>query len=143
MNSEEMFAHAKAGLKFCPECGKALEDHPFNVVLRSCFLHGDFRLVWIDGALQVQWSATRMVQAYSTKPTTSPYESLRQRISAANEQTQRIGQVAMRYNDGTISFREATQMITDIETGEYPTEPILEQRRRARGVLNHMLAIRP
>jgi DNA-binding helix-hairpin-helix protein with protein kinase domain len=30
-------------LKFCPECGKELENNPISGE-RSCFLHGDFVL---------------------------------------------------------------------------------------------------
>ena len=37
-------------LKFCPECGKELEQNPINSNY-SCFLHGDFqvrdrKIVW-------------------------------------------------------------------------------------------------
>jgi hypothetical protein len=123
MKDAEKFELAKAGLKFCPECGTTLDQHANNVTVMACFRHGDFMLVWVEGDLQVRWRATRMASAYLVKK---------------GDKTDQLKEVAGRYAKMTISFLEATQWITEIETGEFPSEPTLLQRRRAREVLDRL-----
>lgn len=151
MNDAEKFELAKAGLKFCPECGKPLEEHPCNVWIMACFLHGDFRILWVDGALQVQWVASRMVRAYvkenirqtvqeqitlSTAPA-EYFNGVLGKIHKAAQQTRVLAMVALQYSEQEVTFLEAAQIIAHVETGSFPAEPNEAQRRHARMVLDH------
>jgi NADH pyrophosphatase NudC (nudix superfamily) len=58
------FTLAKSGLKFCPECGQRLDQHPHNREVVSCYLHGDFLLLWIEGDLTIRWRPLRLASTY-------------------------------------------------------------------------------
>lgn len=100
-NIVDKVKHASEGLKFCPECGKKLQSRPLQGDAMSCFVHGDFVVLFVDGDLQVRWSALRMVGIY-LKEAEQP-----ESIYLENEISEEI---ARRFFDGGISLLEAWRM---------------------------------
>lgn len=68
MTDDENFEITKANLRFCPHGGEELEQHPNNPSAVSCYLHGDFILVWDDGHLIVRWRPNKMAEFYIQGP---------------------------------------------------------------------------
>lgn len=63
MTDAEKFEKIKESLYFCPVCQAKLDEHPNNVNTKSCFSHGDFILMWVDGDLIVQWRSLASFEA--------------------------------------------------------------------------------
>lgn len=62
--------HIKTGLKFCPECGQRLDQHPHNREVVSCYLHGDFLIIRDPrGQWTIRWRPLRLAASYIDEPT--------------------------------------------------------------------------
>lgn len=144
MNDAEKFAYAKHGLKYCPECGQALEPHPLDVSTVSCYMHGDFQLLWIEGQLQLRWKPMRMHPEYIHKiRDISEFHELFRRLGLSKDKLQeakvnieKLADITRMYIQQHITFLEAAQLITELEHGHFPEEPNQKQRERARKVLD-------
>lgn len=67
MDKDQKLELVKSGLKFCPECAKALEEHPNVPDVMSCFVHGDFLMLWVEGDIHVRWRPLRLAPTYDKR----------------------------------------------------------------------------
>jgi hypothetical protein len=136
MRDAEKFDVVKAGLKFCPECATVLDAHANNVNVVSCFLHGDFLLIWVEGTLVVQWRSMRIARFHIQ-------EAVKTGLSAVAQK-----EIGQKYVRGEINFADACRMVAVAEGRGYSTrEPTAEETHAVSEMLQaemirHMEAIR-
>ena len=140
MNDNEKFQHIKAGLRFCPECGVALEKRSYVDTL-SCFAHGDMLMVWVNGDIHVQWRALRAAQLNMPAEkidSEATIERTMYGVETPRKQTEKIVQICKWYDDGDITFDEAAEMIHEAEYSQTPKRLSVVIRQRAQQILkNH------